>query len=79
MDPVEDSLPGSAALPPPTPAVAPASGPKIFVLSPLRGNRYEVDRYFYSPAADVTGGTARLSSPLLLIMADLSPSSTFPT
>jgi hypothetical protein len=56
MDPVEDSFPGLAALPSPAPAVAPASGPKIYILSPLPGNWYEVDWYFYSPAADVTEG-----------------------
>ena len=65
MVPVEDLRPPPAFAPPPTPAAvapppAPAaaslSGPKIFVLSPLPGNKYDVDRYFYSPAADVTVG-----------------------
>ena len=45
-----------AAAPPPASAVASLAGPRIFVLSPLPGNKYEVDRYFYSPRADVTKG-----------------------
>ena len=53
MDPVEDLLPPPAFFPPPAPAAdapppAPAaaslSGPKICVLSPLLGNRFDVDR-----------------------------------
>ena len=51
MDPIEE-----APFPPPAPAAASVSGPKVFVLSPLPGNPYDVDRYFYSPAADVTEG-----------------------
>ena len=65
MDPSEDFPPPPALFPPPAPAAAappPAStaaslvGPRIFVLSPLPGNKYEVDRYFYSARADVTTG-----------------------
>ena len=65
MDPVEDLPPPPAFFPPPAPAaVAPPpapvaaslSGPKIFVLSPLPGNEYDIDRYYYSPAADVSEG-----------------------
>ena len=65
MDPLEDLPPPPAFFPPPAPAAdapspAPAaaslSGPKIFVLSPLSSNKYDVDRYFYSPAADVMMG-----------------------
>ena len=66
MDPVEDLPPPPAFFPPPAPAAvapppaAPAaaspSGPKIFVLSPLPGNEYDVDRYYYSPAADISEG-----------------------
>jgi hypothetical protein len=65
MDPSEDFLPPPTFFPPPAPAAAappPAStvasliGPRIFVLSPLPGNKYEVNRYFYSPRADVTTG-----------------------
>ena len=65
MDPSEDFPPPPAFFPPPTPAVVappPTStaasliGPRIFVLSPLLGNKYEVERYFYSPKADVTEG-----------------------
>ncbi len=54
--------PASAAdAPPPAPLVAPLSGPKIFVLSPIPGNQFDVDWYFYSPAADVSeGGYAAL-------------------
>ena len=65
MDPSEDFPPPPVLFPPPAPAAAappPAStaaslvGPRIFVLSPLPGNKYEVDRYFYSARADVTTG-----------------------
>jgi hypothetical protein len=66
MDPVEDLPPPPAFFPPPAPAAvapppaAPAaaspSGPKIFVLSPLPGYEYDVDRYYYSPAADISEG-----------------------
>ncbi len=65
MDPSEDFPPPPAFFPPPAPAAAappPAStavsfvSPLIFVLSPLPGNKYEVDQYFYSPRADVTTG-----------------------
>ena len=65
MDPSEDFTPPPAFFPPPAPAAAappPAStavslvGPRMFVLSSLPGNKYEVDRYFYSPRADVTTG-----------------------
>jgi len=65
MDPSDDFPPPPAFFPPPAPAAAappPAStaasliGPRIFVLSLLPGNKYEVDRYFYSPRADVTTG-----------------------
>ena len=65
MDLVEDLPPPPAFFPPPAPvAVAPPpapaaaslSGPKIFVLSPLPGNEYDLDRYYYSPAADVSEG-----------------------
>ena len=65
MDPSEDFPPPPAFFPPPAPvAAAPPRastaasliGPRIFVLSPLTGNKYEVDRYFYSPQADVTKG-----------------------
>jgi hypothetical protein len=65
MDPSEDFLPPPAFIPPPARAAAappPASttaslvSPRIFVLSPLPSNKYEVDRYFYSPRADVTKG-----------------------
>jgi len=31
-------------------------GPKIFQLSPLPGNLYEVDRFYYAPLADITEG-----------------------
>jgi hypothetical protein len=31
-------------------------GPKIFQLSPLPGNIYEVDRFYYAPSADITEG-----------------------
>jgi hypothetical protein len=34
----------------------PFVGPLIFVRSPLPGNKDEVDRYYYSPRADVTTG-----------------------
>ena len=65
MNPLEDIPPPPAFFPPPAPAAnapppAPAamslSGPKIFVLPPLPSNKYDVDRYFYSPAVDVTMG-----------------------
>ena len=64
MDPSEDFPPPPASFPPPAPAAGappPAStaaslvSPKIFVLSPLPGG-YEVDGYYYSPAADITVG-----------------------
>ena len=45
-----------AAYPPPAPPVVSFAGPMVFVLSPLRGNSYDVDRYYYSPSADVTQG-----------------------
>ena len=45
-----------ALAPPPAPVVASLSGLKIFVLSHLPGIKYDVDRYFYSPAADVMEG-----------------------
>ena len=67
MDPVEEapfSPPAPAAVtPPPGPTAASFSGPTVFVLSPLPGNPYDVDRYFYSSAANVTEGdyTALLS------------------
>ena len=56
MDPVEDFEPGPAAFPPLAPAATSASGIKIFVLFPLPGNIYNVDRYYYAPLADVTSG-----------------------
>ncbi len=65
MDPVEDLPPPpafspppapTAVAPPPAPAAASLSGPKIFVLSPLPGNKYDVDWYYHSPAADVSEG-----------------------
>ena len=56
MDPIEDTLTSAVGAPPPAPVTASHSGPKIFVLSPLPGNRFDVDRYFYSPAADVMEG-----------------------
>ena len=56
MDPIEDILPPPAFFPPPAPAAASLSSPKIFVLSPLPGNRFNVDWYFYSPATDVSKG-----------------------
>ena len=65
LDPSKDFPPPPAFFPPPAPAAVappPAStaasliGPRIFVLSPLPGNKYEVDRYFYSPQADVMEG-----------------------
>ncbi len=52
MDPIEGLPPPPAFFPPPAPAAdapspAPAaatlSGPKIFVLSPLPGNQFDVD------------------------------------
>jgi len=33
-----------------------APGPKIFVISPLPGNIYHVDRNYYAPSADMTSG-----------------------
>ena len=65
MDPIEDPLPAQASFPfpapaadapPPAPMAASLSGPKICVLSPLPATKYNVDRYFYSLAADVTEG-----------------------
>ena len=65
MDPIKDIPPPpaffspptpAAVAPPPAPAAAFLSGPKIFVLSPLPSNKYDVDLYFYSPAADVSEG-----------------------
>ncbi len=56
MDPGEESELGTAAFPPPAPAATSAPGPKIFVISPLPGNIYDVDRYYYAPSADVTSG-----------------------
>jgi hypothetical protein len=65
MDPIKDLPPPpvffpppapAAVAPPPAPAAAFLSGPKIFVLSPLLSNKYNVDWYFYSPAADVSKG-----------------------
>ena len=66
MDPVEDlppppaffpsPAPAAVAPPPAAPAAASPSGPKIFVLSPLPGYEYDVDRYYYSPAADISEG-----------------------
>ncbi len=60
MDSVEEAPfppPAPAAVaPPPGPTAASFSGPTVFVLSPLPGNPYGVDRYFYSSAADVTEG-----------------------
>ncbi len=35
---------------------APVMGPRIVQLSPLPGNIYETDRFFYDAAADMTGG-----------------------
>ncbi len=36
-------------------------GPKIFQLSPLPGNLYDIDRFYYAPLADITeGGFAAL-------------------
>ena len=46
----------AAAALPPTYAAAPPAGPSVFVLSPLPGNIYEADRYFYSPDANVMEG-----------------------
>jgi hypothetical protein len=53
MDP-DESVPAPAAFSPP--AAAPLDGPKIFQLSPLPGNIYDVDRFFYAPSADTTHG-----------------------
>jgi hypothetical protein len=76
MDPIKESMPGLAAFNPPAPAAASISGPKIFVLSPLPGNIYEVDCYYYAPAADATQGNFVALSTLPIIMAIPSPSST---
>ena len=46
----------AAAALPPAYAAAPPAGPSVFVLSPLPGNIYEADRYFYSPDANVMEG-----------------------
>jgi hypothetical protein len=65
MDPIEDLLPPPRFFPPPAPAAdapspapaaAPLSGPNIFVLSSLPGNQFDVDQYYYSPAADISDG-----------------------
>ena len=55
MDPIEEVI-EEAPFPPPASAAASSSGPKFFVLSPLPGNPYKVDCYFYSLAADVSEG-----------------------
>ena len=47
MDPIEDA---------PIPVAAAAPGPKIFQLSPLPGNIYETDRFYYDPAASLNVG-----------------------
>ena len=64
MDPIaEESFPSPAHVvedPPTALSAASLPGPKIFVLSPFPGNRYEVDRYFYSPAAVTEGDYAAL-------------------
>ena len=59
MDPAEESSPAQssparAALPPPAMIASSLPGPKVFVLSPLPGNVYDVDHYFYARSADVT-------------------------
>ena len=46
----------AAAAPSPGPTAASFASPVVFVLSPLPGNPYNVDRYYYSPAANVTEG-----------------------
>jgi hypothetical protein len=56
MDPVEESMPSLAAFPPPAPAATSDPGPKIFVISPLPGNIYNIDYYYYASSADVTSG-----------------------
>jgi hypothetical protein len=56
MDLIEDTSASVACAPSPALVAASLPGPKIFVLSPLLGNRFDVDWYFYSPAADVTEG-----------------------
>ena len=56
MDPGEESELGTAAFPPPAPAATSAPGSKIFVISPVPGNIYDVDHYYYAPSADVTSG-----------------------
>ncbi len=74
MDPIEDTLASAAGAHPPAPAAASLSSPNIFVLSPLPGNRFDVDQYFYSPAADITEGdytalltfTAHYGHPLVI-------------
>jgi hypothetical protein len=53
MDP-DESFPMSAAFPPPAPAATPIPGPKIFQLSPLPGNIYNVECYYYAPLTDIT-------------------------
>jgi hypothetical protein len=53
MDP-DESVPAPVAFSPST--AAPLDGPKIFQLSPLPGNIYDVDRFFYAPLADTTHG-----------------------
>jgi hypothetical protein len=53
MDP-DESVPAPAAFSPP--AAAPLDRPKIFQLSPLLGNIYDIDRFFYAPLADTTHG-----------------------
>ena len=69
-----------ANAPPPTPAAESLSGPKIFVLSPLPSNKYNVDWYFYSPAADVSEGdytalltfAAHYGHPLVIYCPDIA-------
>ena len=56
MEPIEDTSASAAGANPPAPAAAFLSGPKIVVLSPLPGNRFDADRYFYSPVTEVTEG-----------------------
>jgi hypothetical protein len=34
----------------------PPAGPRILQLSPLPGNIYDIDQYYYDPAADVSQG-----------------------
>ena len=52
MDPVEDAIPPDVA----AARAAAASGPKIVQLSPLPGNIYETDQFYYDPAATLTAG-----------------------